>query len=409
MKILLTSLNYFPEMTGIGKYNGDFCPELVKRGIDTSVIVAPPYYPEWEVHGGYSSFKFKTELIDGVKVTRCPLYVPKTPTTIKRILHLFSFSLTSSLALLGRLFNKPDLIILVQPTLFCSPFVLMFAKLTGAKTVMHIQDFEVDAMFGLGMVTEGRVIKIIKCVERWLLNKFDAISTISYSMVDNAVEKGVDRDKVLYFPNWSDIHFVTPETCGDNLKKEWGFNHSDKIVLYAGNVGKKQGLEIVLDAAKHLSELSNVYFVIVGAGGHVDVLKKLAREMRLTNLIFKPLQPWERVPEMLALADVHLVIQKKGVADAVLPSKLTNILSAGGHALVTAELSSELGKLSQRFPGIFTCIEPESIDVFVIALNEMLNQKRTTFNSVARTFSEVYLDKDKIINSYISDLGEILA
>ncbi|MGI2110928.1 WcaI family glycosyltransferase [Shewanella frigidimarina] len=408
MKFILHSLNYSPELTGIGKYNGEMCPELVNRGINVSVIVAPPYYPEWQVKQGFSSLAFSSDLVEGVKVIRCPLYVPKQVTTLKRIVHLTSFAVTSSLALLSQLFKKPDVIMLVQPTLFCAPSALLFAKLTGAKAVMHIQDYEVDALFGLGMMGDGFVSRMAKKVESFLIRRFDAISTISYSMIENAKAKGVNPSNIIHFPNWSDTYFVTPQTNGDNLKAEWGFNTNDKIILYAGNIGNKQGLEIVLDAAKHFATQHNIKFVMVGAGVYVDTLKASTAALKLDNVFFKPLQEWVRVPEMLALADIHLVVQKKGAADAVLPSKLTNILSAGGHAIVTAEQHTELGQIASKYPNIYDCVEPENSTAFIDGLTNMLSRDLSSHNAVARQFAEQFLDKQQIIDQFIVDLTKVL-
>lgn len=408
MKFLLVSQNYSPELTGIGKYNGDMCTEFVKRGIDVSAVVAPPYYPEWQVKKGYSRWWYKKERVAGVDILRCPLYVPKKVKTVRRLIHLLSFAFTSGLALMTKLFSRPDVIFLVQPTLFCAPMVLLYSKLTGAKSVMHIQDFEVDAMFGLGMVGEGRIARWTKKIETWLMRQFDLVSTISFSMMDKAKSKGVEEEKIIYFPNWSNTDFVSPDTQGDVLKKEWGFDSSDKIVLYAGNIGHKQGLEIVLEAARDLSDSTAVKFVIVGAGAHLKQLMQQARKMNLINLFFKPLEPWERVPEMLALADIHLVVQKKGAADAVLPSKLTNILSAGGHALITTELDTELGRINEKFPGIYSCVEPENTDLFVGALRQLLNQDLTRHNPVARQYALDYLAKDKILNAFVSELEQLV-
>jgi colanic acid biosynthesis glycosyl transferase WcaI len=336
------------------------------------------------------------------------LYVPKNVTTLKRLIHLSSFAFTSALGLCSKLFKKPDVIMLVQPTLFCAPFTLLYAKLTGSKTIMHIQDFEIDALFGLGMMGDGFIGKVVKSAEKWLLSRFDAVSTISYSMIENAKTKGVSDDKIIHFPNWSDTEFVTPNTCGSSLKSEWGFTDSDKVFLYAGNIGNKQGLEVVLDAAKHFSANKDVNFVLVGTGSYVSTLKAMAEEQGLVNVFFKPLQPWERVPEMLALADIHLVVQKKGAADAVLPSKLTNILSAGGHALVTAEEHTELGQIEERHPGIFTCAEPENTEKFIEGIQELLAKDLTEHNEVAREFAEQYLDKDKILDQFVVDLEKLV-
>lgn len=408
MKLVLQSLNYSPELTGIGKYNGEMCPELVKRGLMVTAIVAPPYYPEWQVHEGFKKFSYQSDNINGVNVVRCPLYVPSKVTTLKRLIHLSTFALTSTFALVGRLFKKPDVIMLVQPTLFCAPFTLLYAKLTGTKAVMHIQDYEIDALFGLSMMGDGMAAKLVKGIERWLMRRFDAISTISYSMIENAKVKGVDTANIIHFPNWSDTDFVTPETCGAQLKARWGFAPSDKIVLYAGNIGNKQGLEVVLDAAVQFQSQTNVKFVLVGAGAYVDTLKDKAAQLKLGNVYFKPLQPWELVPQMLALADIHLVVQKKGAADAVLPSKLTNILSAGGHALVTAELDTELGQIATKHPGIFNCVEPENTTAFIDGLSKMLLVNNTEHNSIARQFAEQFLSKDKILDQFVSDLTKLV-
>ena len=408
MKLILHSLNYSPELTGIGKYNGEMCPELVTRGLGVTAIAAPPYYPEWQVHHGFNAFSYQKKIIEGVCVVRCPLYVPNNVSTLKRIVHLVSFAVSSAFALTIRIFSKPDVIMLVQPTLFCAPFTLLYAKLTGAKTVMHIQDYEVDALLGLGMMGDGVVAKLVKSCERFLMNRFDAISTISYSMIENAKSKGVDAARIIHFPNWSDIDFVTPETNGDALKAEWGFTTDDKIILYAGNIGNKQGLEIVLQAAKFFASQETLKFVLVGSGAYVDSLKSQASSMQLANVFFKPLQPWARVPEMLALADVHLVVQKKGAADAVLPSKLTNILSAGGHAIVTAEPHTELGQIAAKYPGIYDCVEPENADAFIDGLTTLLSKNLTQPNSVARGFAEKFLGKKQIIDQFVSDLTALV-
>ena len=261
-------------------------PKLAEYDFSVNAIVAPQYYPEWKVGENFSSVFYQRAVEDSVKIIRCPLYVPKKVTTLKRLVHLSSFAVSSGIALLGQLFKKPDVIFLVQPTMFCAPMTLLVSKLTGAKAIMHIQDFEVDAMFGLGMLGEGKLARVAKKIERWLLNKFDLVSTISYSMMENAKNKGVDESKLLLFPNWADINFVTPEVDGSGLRDEWGFQPEDKVVLYAGNIGKKQGLETVLNAAKHFETNPSVKFVLVGAGAYVNTLKAMCAHLGLQNVQF---------------------------------------------------------------------------------------------------------------------------
>lgn len=425
MKLLIYGLNYSPELTGIGKYSGEMSKWLVNNDVDVQVVVAKPYYPEWEVHADYSRFGYQSPIEGGVSVVRCPLYVPAQPSALKRIIHLASFALSSKFVLLKKTLSKitrPDVIFVVQPTLFIAPIALLFSKITGAKTVLHIQDYEVDAMLGLGMAGEGSFIpRIAYGIESWLMRRFDVVSTISYSMMKKAKQKGVSADKLMFFPNWADTNFVTPEVDGAAIRAEWGFTEADSVVLYAGNMGAKQGLEMVLEAAAEYQNQSGsefnsesvdrVKFVFVGAGAHVDALKQQATELNLSNVFFKPLQAWEDVPAMLAMADVHLVVQKKGAADAVLPSKLTNILSAGGSAVVTAEKDTELGQLTVKFPGIYTLAEPESLPAFIQALNIELgriSESGNSYNNIARKYAEQHLNKDAILSKFLDNVRQLI-
>ncbi|WP_031564224.1 WcaI family glycosyltransferase [Rheinheimera texasensis] len=421
MKFLLYSINHAPELTGIGKYNGEMVQALAQQGIDCLVVTAPPYYPEWQVHAGFSN-AYCTEQQGKVRVLRNPLYVPNKVTTLKRLVHLASFALSSFGRLLTLLREKPDVVMLVQPTLFCAPGALIYSLLTGAKTVLHIQDFEVDAMFGLGMAGKDSLAptpdapsqpsakkRLILGIERWLMNRFDKVSSISHSMLAKASQKGVAKDKLLFFPNWSDTGFVNPAVDSSALRAQWGYACDDKIVLYSGNIGQKQGLEIVLDAAAALADQPQVKFVIIGNGAYRDTLALEAARRGLTNVEFKPLQAWELVPQILVMTDVHLVVQKKGVADAVLPSKLTNILAAGGHALVTAEQDTELGELARRVPGIYHCIEPEDSNAFINGLRQCLAQDTRSTNTIARQYAVDHINSEQVLSRFAQDLVELVS
>lgn len=406
--LLLYSLNYSPELTGIGKYNGEMVNWFADKGEAVRVICAAPYYPEWECHADYSNKVYQSEESGHTHVTRCPHFIPRNPNTIRRLLHLISFALSSAIPLFFSCWRKPRVLMVVQPTLFCTPLALLFCKLFGIKSLLHVQDFELDAMFGLSMTksgSQGALAKLAFRVERFILRSFDAVSTISHSMMAKAQSKGVDPERILFFPNWSDTQFVHPDIDGSPLRKEWGVKDDEKLVLYAGNIGAKQGLELLLEAAAALADNNKVKFFIVGSGAHKEVLENQSRSRGLNNVYFKPLLPWEAVPTMLAAADVHLVIQRKGAADAVLPSKLTNILSAGGHAVVTAEPHTELGRIAAKHPGIFSCVDPENLDAFLHGLeSELAAASQNAVNPIARRYAETNLNQDAILARFRSDL-----
>ncbi|BCU54933.1 colanic acid biosynthesis fucosyltransferase WcaI [Enterobacter kobei] len=407
MKILVYGINYSPELTGIGKYTGEMVEWMARQGHDVRVITAPPYYPEWKVGEPYSAWRWRREE-GAATVWRCPLYVPKTPTTLKRLIHLGSFALSSFFPLMAQRRWKPDRIIGVVPTLFCTPGMRLLAKLSGARTVLHIQDYEVDAMLGLGMAGKGkggRVARLASAFERSGLLNVDNVSTISRSMMNKAQEKGVPAERVIFFPNWSEVARFRDVTDADalQLRQQLGLPADKKIILYSGNIGEKQGLESVIDAADRLRDQPWL-FVIVGQGGGKARLEKMARERGLSNVIFHPLQSYDALPALLKLADCHLVIQKRGAADAVLPSKLTNILAVGGNAVITAERHTELGQLCDTCPGIAVCVEPESVDALIDGIGQALLMPKS--NTVAREYAERTLEKENVLSQFIADIRD---
>ncbi|ELC4079410.1 colanic acid biosynthesis fucosyltransferase WcaI [Salmonella enterica] len=405
MKILVYGINYSPELTGIGKYTGEMVAWMAREGHEVRVITAPPYYPQWKVGERYSAWRYRREEGEAT-VWRCPLYVPKQPSTLKRLLHLGSFALSSFFPLMAQRRWKPDRIIGVVPTLFCTPGMRLLATLSGARTVLHIQDYEVDAMLGLGMAGKGKrgsVARLATAFERSALRSVDNVSTISRSMMNKAREKGVAAEKILFFPNWSEVARFQDVNDADvtALRQQLGLPEGKKIVLYSGNIGEKQGLEKVIDAAERLRDRPLI-FAIVGQGGGKARLENMARERGLPNIKFLPLQPYDALPALLKMGDCHLVVQKRGAADAVLPSKLTNILAVGGNAVITAEPHTELGQLCASYPGIAVCVEPESTDALVNGISQALAMPKN--NTTAREYAERTLNKENVLRQFIADI-----
>ncbi|ATF91945.1 putative glycosyl transferase [Cedecea neteri] len=405
MKILVYGINYSPELTGIGKYTGEMVEWMTSRGHEVRVITAPPYYPVWRVHPDYSAWKYKKEQ-GKATVWRCPLYVPKRPSTLKRLIHLGSFALSSFFPLLAQRSWKPDRVIGVVPTLFCVPGMRLLAKLSGARTLLHIQDYEVDAMLGLGMAgkTPGKIARLAQRFEKSGLHNVDNVSTISRSMMNKATEKGVDPQRVIFFPNWSEVarfRDVDPEQI-QAVRQALNLPEDKKIILYSGNIGEKQGLETVIEVAGRFSE-SPYLFVIVGQGGGKERLEKLVHVHGLNNVVFHPLQSYEALPALLGLADCHLVIQRRGAADAVLPSKLTNILAVGGNAVITAEPETELGQLCEAYPGIAVCVMPESADALAAGIERCLQLPQN--NTTAREYAERTLEKENVLSQFIAAIS----
>lgn len=402
MRILVYGINYSPELTGIGKYSGEMARWLANHGHEVRVVTAPPYYPDWKVRANFSNWSYGHSVEDGVSVTRCPLYVPAKPSALKRMLHLASFSVSSSLALVGQLRWKPERVVLVVPTLFCAPQALLLAKICGAKSVLHVQDYEVDALFGLGIARGGALKRLAFAAERAILRAFDRVSTISSGMLQRARQKGVHDKALRFFPNWSETARFQNMSRSPALLARLGVDPAKRVLLYSGNIGEKQGLESVIEAAEQLRERSDLLFLIVGEGAGKARLVEMVARKRLNNVLFAPLQPYEDLPDLLASADCHLVIQKRGAADAVLPSKLTNILAVGGNAVITADPDTTLELLCVQYSGIAALVEPESAEALLAGIQQAL--KMPIPNQVAIKYAHEFLDKDQILERFVDEV-----
>ena len=405
MKFLLYGINFAPELTGIGKYSGEMVEFLSSKGHEVTVVTAPPYYPEWEIKAPYKKWLYQKENLHGATVIRCPMYVPSHPRTLTRLVHLVDFALSSFFGLFFQVRKKPDVIMVVEPTFFCVPATLLFAKMTGAKTWLHIQDFEIDAMFGLGMAGGAGFLKrIAYAVESWLLKRFDVVSSISHSMLKRAETKGVDAARLRFLPNWADMEMIKPMPGNQYYRNLWQLRDDDIVLLYSGNIGKKQGLEMIIEAARHFAQNDRVKFVIVGDGAHKAELQQQAEG--LFNIQFHPLQPYENLSRLMAVADIHLVVQKAGAADLVLPSKLTTILAAGGYSIITADNGTALGDFCEANPGIAWRVAPEDTEAFISMIQQTVDGQgsRAEVNALARAYAEKNIERKAVLGRLECDL-----
>ncbi len=411
MRILIYGINYSPELTGVGKYTSEMAEWLACHGHNVRVVTAPPYYPAWQIGEGYQAWHYRREYINNIHVWRCPLWVPKIPSSLKRIVHLISFAVSSLPVLLIQILWRPDILFVVEPPLFCAPQALFVARLSKAKAWLHIQDFELQAFLGLDFGSLGLLEKYATFLEGCLMRHFDHVSSISSKMVDRITNLNVPKKLTSLFPNWVDTKHISPESIGRNLRKEWGLADNLVIILYAGNMGNKQGLEIVIDAARYFQKVqAGVLFLLVGEGANKSNLVSLVNKLGLQNVIFRPLLPPEDLPSLLAMADIHLIVQKRGVADAVLPSKLSGIFAAGGITVITADEATELGQLVLNNPGIAVLAEPENTESIAIAIINIIASfdKKREINSVARFYAEKFLATDVVLTKFENTLYELV-
>jgi colanic acid biosynthesis glycosyl transferase WcaI len=401
VRILIHGINFHPESAGVGKYTGEMADWLAAAGHEVRVITAPPSFPQWRVTPGYRAWRYDWQPLPSqprkMEVCRCPIWVPSDPKGLKRVLHLASFALSSLPIMLWQIRWHPDLVLLVEPTFCCAPQVLLSARLSGAKSWLHIQDFEIDAAFELGDLTSSRGQALAHAFERWLLRKFDRVSAISGQMVGRLKLKGVDPSRCMHFPNWVDTKVIYPLPRPSSFRHELGIPENVVVALYSGSMGKKQGLDLLVDAARQLSHVTDLRFVFCGDGSYRQVFVEKARG--LTNVDILPFQPPERLNELLNLANIHLLPQRAGAAGLVMPSKLTGMLASGRPVLATATEGTELAT-ALRGRGI--AVSPGDLDAFASALFELASDSdlRLRLGNEARRYALSHLNRDEILHRF---------
>ncbi|MEJ7738047.1 MAG: WcaI family glycosyltransferase [Chitinophagaceae bacterium] len=406
-RVLLIAGNFFPEPTGIGKYNGEMIDLLASQGYECTVVTSYPYYPYWKVQEPYSiNYSRYTKEIrypeltgsSPVEIFRCPIYVPHNPTAKKRMLLDFSFCFFSFFKILQLLFRKKyDYVITVVPCFQIGLLAVLYKKIKGAKFLYHIQDLQIDAARDLKMIQSQTLLNALLSVEKYILKNADLVSSVSPGMIKRIRAKY--KREIIFFPNWVDTKLFYPLEGRAMLKEEFNFCAGDKIILYSGAIGEKQGLESIIYAAELLKHRTSLKFVISGTGPYKERLEELKNNLKLENVVFLPLQPFENLNKLLNMADVHLVLQKAHASDLVMPSKLTNILSVGGIAIISAcENTSLYDIVSLNKIGIL--IEPEDKQALTTAIEHALKDDNKKINQNARSYAEEFLSIEKIIPGY---------
>lgn len=401
MKFLLYSANFAPEPVGIGKYSGEFAQWLAAQGHQVRVVAAPPYYPAWKLADGYAWPPYRRQQWQGVDVWRAPLWVPRAAGGLTRVLHLASFALSSLPVMLWQLLWRPDVVMTVAPALACAPTGWIVSRLCGAKALLHIQDFEVDVAFQMGLLKGKRLQTVVLGMERWLLRRFDTVSTISVSMVTRLRQKGVSHDKAFFFPNWVDIGHISPLREPSSYRAELGIHAGTKVALFSGTLGNKQGLMVIPEAARHLVHRKDIVFVICGDGAMKPQLEVAASQ--LPNLLLLPLQAFDRLGELLGLADIHLLPQSQEAEDLVLPSKLTGMLASGRPVLATCREATELAGVVSQFGRI---VPPNDGFALADAVEGLADdpQERRRLGQLARLYAENNLSRDAVLGRVIEQL-----
>jgi colanic acid biosynthesis glycosyl transferase WcaI len=408
MKVIVWGINYRPESTGIAPFNAELAEFLNQEEHDVSVVTGFPYYPQWRKTPGDRRL-YRTERINGINVHRCGLYVPRRVSTLKRIVHELSFGLSSLLRVL--FLPRADVYVVVSPPLCLGFFAWLALLVKRSPYVFHVQDLQPGAAVGLGMVKGRTFIRILFALEAFAYRHAAAVSGISDGMMAEFRRKGVPARKRVYFPNWLRGGGGAPQVARGEFRRRFHVPPGDLLAVYSGNLGRKQGIEILLETAQQLhgtGQPAGITLVIAGAGAEREALAARVAALNLPGLRLLPLLSDEEYAMMLADADVGLITQASGTGQFFFPSKLLSLLQAGVPVATVADEDSELAR-AVADGGFGVNVAPGDAAALTAALAQLAAERGALARLAAQTRWVQRFSPALVLPQYAQALARVIA
>jgi colanic acid biosynthesis glycosyl transferase WcaI len=401
MRILIYSYNYYPEPIGIAPLMTELAEGLVKRGHEVRVVTAMPNYPQREIYEAYRGKLFVTEEKNGVKIQRSFVWIRPQPNLIDRILLDASFVVTSFIPAIAGW--RPDVILTTSPSLpGCVPAAVL-GWLNRCPVILNLQDILPDAAIHTGLLKNKALIKVFQILEKFAYRTSTKISVIADGFVDNLLQKGVKASKMVKIPNWVDVNFIRPLPKEESEFRAIHNLNGKFVVMYSGNIALTQGLETVVQAASKLRHIPDITFVIVGEAKGLQRLQQECLQQGADNVLLLPFQPREKLPDMLAAADVSLVVQKKNVISFNMPSKI-QVALASGRALIASVPDSGTAARAINQSGGGVVVPPEEPQALADAILDLYKapEKVNSLGYNSRKFAVENYSFDSALNQYES-------
>ncbi|MEH2153147.1 glycosyltransferase family 4 protein [Nostoc sp.] len=401
MRILIYSYNYYPEPIGIAPLMTELAEGLVKRGHEVRVVTAMPNYPERQIYQEYRGKWYLNEYKNGVQIQRSYVWIRPQPNLLDRVLLDASFVVTSFVpALIGW---RPDVILSTSPSLpSCVPVALL-GWLRACPVILNLQDILPEAAVHVGLLKNKLLIQLFTLLEKFAYRSASKISVIADGFVENLRSKGVEADKIVQIPNWVDVNFIRPLPKEDNPFRATHNLNGKFVVLYSGNIALTQGLESVVKAASVLRHIPDIVFVIVGEAKGLQRLQQECLDCGADNVLLLPFQPRKDLPQMLAAADIGLVVQKKNVVSFNMPSKIQVLLASGG-ALVASVPDNGTAARAIRQSGGGVIVPPEDPQALAMAILDLYQnpEKVKTLGYKSRQYAVEQYAFEQALNQYES-------
>jgi colanic acid biosynthesis glycosyl transferase WcaI len=399
MRILVLTINYWPEQTGIGAVLTRRCEYLASVGHEVTVCTAMPYYPEWRISPGYADKVFVREVRNGVTILRSWVWVPTKVTSAKRI--VFEGTFLAGSLLRAAQSRKPELLLVVSPPLGLGISAVLLSRWWKIPYVFDVMDLQPDAAADLGMLP-GPALPVLYRLEAMAYRNASLLSTVTEGMRQRIIAKGIAADKVVAIPLPADNSLFEVGAGIQGLEFRRKHDLGNKfLVVHSGNMGVKQGLDVVLDAASQLKEQRDFVFLLAGDGAEKARLQERALATELRNVRFLALQEQPEFLQMLAAADMALIVQQSTVSDIVFPSKTVTLLSAARPVVASVRANSEIGRvIRESGGGVVTT--PEKAEELASAIQELSGdyEKRFTMGEQGRQYALQNWDEARVLSHF---------
>ncbi|MGC1309814.1 MAG: glycosyltransferase family 4 protein [Phormidesmis sp.] len=399
MRVLLYSYNYYPEPIGIAPLMTELAEGLVKRGHKVRVVTAMPNYPERKIYPGYRGKLYKSERRNGVEIERCFVAIRPKPGLLARALLEGSFSILSLVkAVTGW---RPDVILSTSPSLpACLP-VAAAKAFHRCPTVLSLQDILPEAAIQTGLITNNIAIKVFEQLEKFAYASATKIGVITPSFEKNLIGKGVPRQKMACISNWVDVGTVKPLPKEGNPFRKQHKLEDKFVVLYSGNIARTQGVRTIIRTAEQMQDNPAIRFVIVGEASQLVELDELSQELGINNVTLLPFVSPEKFPEMMAAADVSLILQKHNVVGFNMPSKTQKIMASGRPVIASVPANGSAAE-AVRASNSGLVVEPENPTELARAIQTLYDDpdKLERLGKNGRQFAIDNYSFDQAISAY---------
>ncbi len=399
MKLLVLCPHFAPDAAPTGEVMTSIATALAARGHELHVVTALPWYVHHRVEPGWGGRPWRTERTSWGRITRLHPFPTDKKNIPARAVAFGGFTAMAAVAGLctGR---RPDAVMVMSPPLPLGLAGWLVSVTRRSPFVFNIQDVFPDVAVELGAISDPRVIAAASWLERFLYRRADAVTVLSEDLRDNVAGKLAHRrpERVEVIPNFVDTERIAPAERENAYRREFGLE-GRTVVMYAGNVGLSQSLDLVVTAARRLQEREELVFVVNGGGSGLDGLRREAAGLK--NLRFVPMQPRERLSEVLAAADVHLVPLRTGLARSSVPSKLYSVLAAARPVLASVDPGTEVATTLDR-AGAGVSVPPEDPDAFCAALESLVDdpERLREMGTSGRRFVESWVSPAAVGAAY---------